>query len=127
MTWLKIELTQVGHRPGGTLAGEATWTLSEPAPSLRLTLAWKTEGQGADPEPVVVETRTIEQPETEGRRPFSFALPEGPWSFEGTLFSVRWVVELEESPGRVEGAEFVLSPTGEPIRVRKDEGDRAPG
>ena len=81
MTSLKIGLTQAGLRPGETLAGVATWTLSEPAPSLRLTLAWKTEGPGADPEPVVVEMRTIEQPETGGRRPSSFALPEGPWSF----------------------------------------------
>lgn len=128
MTWLKVGLpAQAGLRPGGTLEGEATWTLSEPAPSLRLKLAWTTEGQGADPEPVVVETQTIEQPETEGRRPYSFKLPDAPWSFEGTLFSLRWYVELEESPSRYDRGEFVVSPTGEPIRVRKDEGGTAPG
>jgi hypothetical protein len=124
MTWLKVEFSQpqAGLRPGGTLEGEATWTLSEPAPSLTLRLAWTTEGQGADADPVLVETRTIEQPETEGRRPFSFTLPDGPWSFEGSLFSVLWYVELEEGPGRVERANFVLTPTGEPIRVRKEDG-----
>jgi hypothetical protein len=128
MTWLRVELpAQAGLRPGGTLAGEATWTLSEPVPSLQLKLAWTTEGQGAEADPVVVETQTIEQPETEGRRPFSFNLPDGPWSFEGTLFTLQWYVELEESPGRSDRGEFVLSPTGEPIRIRKEDAGTAAG
>jgi len=129
MTWLRVELPQprAGLRPGGTVTGEATWTLSEPAPSLRLKLAWTTDGQGADAEPDVVETQTIDRPETEGRRPFSFELPDGPWSFEGTLFSLQWYVELEESPSHYDRGEFVLSPTGETIRLRKEDPGAAAG
>ena len=77
MTWLNVEFAQpkVGLHPGDALVGEAIWTLSEPAESLRLKLMWRTEGEGVDPEPVTVEAQTIEQPATEGRRAFTFTLP----------------------------------------------------
>lgn len=126
MTQLNVEFPEAkpALRPGDTIAGEASWTLSEPTSSLRIKLAWTTDGQGVGDEPVTVESQTIDQPATEGRQAFTFRLPDGPWSFEGRLFSVQWYVELEESPHRYDRAEFVLSPTGAPIRTAPDDAAR---
>jgi hypothetical protein len=123
MSWFNIEFPErkPALRPGETLRGEATWTLSEPAAALKLTLAWRTTGQGAHADPVTVEEQTIDQPATEGRQSFTFTLPDGPWSFEGTLFSVEWYVELGDSEFRYKRGDFVMSPTGAPIQVRKPE------
>ncbi len=110
-------------RPGDRLSGDAVWSLSEPAAALKLKLAWTTDGQGNGEDPVTVEERTIEQPAMEGRQSFAFTLPEGPWSFEGNLFSVQWYVELGDSEYRYRRGEFVLSPTGTPVRVRRDSPD----
>ncbi len=108
-------------RPGDTISGEATWSLSESTPSLRLKLVWTTDGKGVDADPVTVEEQVIDRPATEGRQSFTFKLPDGPWSFEGKLFSVEWYVELGDSENRYKRREFVLSPTGASIRVRSDE------
>jgi hypothetical protein len=49
--------------------------------------------------------------------PFRFELPEGPWSFEGKLFSIQWSLDVvsttEDVLARVD---FVLSPSGSPLR-----------
>jgi hypothetical protein len=122
MSWFNVEFSEPkpSLRPGDTLSGEATWTLSETTPAIRLKLVWTTEGKGVDAPPVIVEEQVIDQPATEGKQPFAFKLPDGPWTFEGNLFSVQWYVELGDSEYRYERGKFVLSPTGAPVRVRKD-------
>jgi hypothetical protein len=123
MTSLRIALAEplTAFLPGGFVEGDAGWELSDPAESLELKLCWTTDARVGHGDPVDARKETIENPGAEGRRKFRLELPEGPWSFEGKLFSLKWFVELSQGDHHYGRAEFVLSPTGKPIRTRDPE------
>lgn len=86
--------------------------------ALELRLCWTTRGSvGGDPEPVVVFRDRFPVEALEGRREFRFDLPEGPWSFEGKLFTVCWFVELARDDYMYKRADFGMGPRGRPIVV----------
>jgi len=118
MNTLKVVLAQAlpAYHPGEALEGTAEWELSMPTKQLELRLCWTTDAPAGSEEPVVLKTETIEAPSPEGRRRFRWELPEGPWSFEGKLFSVKWFLELVDEADERGRTEFVLSPTGQPLR-----------
>jgi len=111
MTALRIVLKEAlpAFHPGEVLEGRLEGELAEPV-DLRLT--WRTEGAVGREEPEIVRTERLET-----LAPFQFKLPEGPWSFEGKLFSIHWSLEAvstaEDVLARVD---FVLSPSGSPLR-----------
>lgn len=116
MSWMEVTAERAAHRPGEELRGEATWHLAAAPESLSLRLFWYTQGKGTQ-DVEVAETLEIE-PSAEGSREFRFLLPEGPYSFSGTLISLVWAVELVAEPGgEAARAEIVVSPTGREIRI----------
>ena len=53
-------------------------------------------------------------------RAFAFELPEGPYSFQGGNFAVRWALELvAKRPDAATRLNLVVSPTEAPIRSKR--------
>ena len=110
-------------RPGEPLAGRVRWSLAKPPKSAQVRLFWFTQGQG-ERDVVVVETLALEAPRAVDDRPFSFRLPESPYSFTGKLVVIQWAVELVLMPGeRTQRVQFELSPFDVPIVLGKADND----
>ena len=104
-------------RPGDEVSGRAWWQLARPPGEVVARLFWYTQGKGTQ-DVVVVQEETFPAPGGEDQRRFSFRLPEGPFSFSGSLISLIWAVEVVAQPGGESGrAEIVVSPTGDEIRL----------
>jgi hypothetical protein len=111
-------------RPGDEVSGRAWWQLDRPPDEVVARLFWYTQGKGTQ-DIVVVQEETFPAPGQQDQRKFSFRLPEGPFSFSGSLISLVWAVEVLAHPGDEAGrVEFTVSPTGDEIRVAPVE---APG
>jgi hypothetical protein len=122
VSWLRIKTVEgrTAFHPGEVLAGTADWKLDKPpkpGATVELRLLWHTEGRGT-PDAMLIESATIESPAEEDHRSFRFQLPAGPYSFEGRLITLAWALEAAIG-GKVLGRlELIVSPTGEPVRVR---------
>ncbi len=122
MDRLRIELD--GGRnwalPGGEVAGRVVWALDEPAERLEIRLLWYTDGRGTR-DVGVVERRVIQGAGIQGEEGFRLAVPQGPYSFEGRLITLRWVVEAEAQPkGAVAQETLVVAPTPVPVQLHRD-------
>jgi hypothetical protein len=84
--------------PRETVAGRFEWTLDTNPRTLELSLFWYTAGKGTR-DVGVVQTMKLDAPGSYGAEDFSFALPDGPYSFSGKLISLIWALELTCSPG----------------------------
>ncbi len=104
-------------RPGETIAGAVLWEL-EKAPGLaEVRLIWFTRGKGTE-DGATVETATLDAPPAADTREFSFAAPNGPYSFSGTLIAVIWAVEFVANPGgHFERIEITIAPDGREITL----------
>lgn len=109
MTGIRIVLKETlpAFRPGEVLEGHVE---GEESHSQELRLCWTT---GEPEKPEVVRVEPLGPCSGDGRHPFRVELPDGPWSFEGKLFSIQWGVEVGSAR-----AEFILSPTGQALRPR---------
>ena len=104
--------------PGEVVEGTVSWQLRIPAKTAELRLFWYTEGKG-DQDLRVVETVTFANPERQDRRGFSVRLPEGPFSFSGTLISLLWALEVVLDPGsRADRLNLTVSPTRREILLQ---------
>lgn len=102
-------------RPGGTVSGTASWRHEEDPDAIELRLFWYTRGKGTE-DLEIVDSRRIEAPGPAGSRRFRFQLPEGPYSFSGTLITLAWALELVVLPGEAtERVDLVVAPT--PVEV----------
>jgi len=118
---VRLNAEPAEYRPGAVLEGEARWHLDGPLESLDLNVYWTTDGNfGAGIAPMIVHSQKIAVSALEGRHLFRLDLPQGPWSFQGKLFSVRWYVELSEDEQPRERAEFILGPEGRPVGPGSD-------
>ena len=112
---ISIREDKTAFAPHEAIEGAIQWNLDANPRHLELSLFWYTSGKGTR-DVGVVETVTVENPGAFGSRDFSFALPEGPYSFSGKLISLIWAVELSCSPGaETVRREIVLSPAGEEL------------
>ena len=112
---IQLEHNQTAFRPGDVVAGTAGWKLEDQAKQVELRLLWYTQGKG-DEDAGLVETMTFEQPNLSDQRSFRFTLPNGPYSFSGSLISLTWALELSTHPGdNCERKEITVSPTGREI------------
>lgn len=114
-----VEIDEGRHvfAPGDELSGAARWHLPEDPGSVEVRLCWRTEGRG-DGDHDVVAREHFEAPGRQDWRPFTFRLPDGPYSFSGSLISLIWGLELVAEPfGTVGRSEFVVSPTGAELRL----------
>jgi hypothetical protein len=118
MTDLRIELAE-GRRmvkPGESVEGRVSWTVDR-ADSAEVRLFWYTRGKGTQ-DVGVVDTVVFSSPQATDQRTFRFTVPEGPYTFSGTLISIVWAIELIVEPGSsTERREIVVSPIGREIRV----------
>jgi len=101
--------------PRETIRGTIQWNLDTNPRELILSLLWYTSGKGTR-DTGVVETKRFDAPGACGSQDFSFALPDGPYSFSGRLISLIWALELTSEPGsETTRREITLSPTGREI------------
>ena len=110
-------------RPRESVEGSASWDVPWEPRRVTIALAWRTSGKGTVDRGVVIEHAANLR--RQGSERFRFDLPRSPYSFSGRLVSLVWQVEC-----RVEGehtllrgekasasVDFVLSPTGQELRV----------
>jgi hypothetical protein len=129
MSHLEVRLTAepAAYRPGDVLEGEASWKLDQPTPALNLKVYWTTDGDsGLTDPPVLAHDKTFPISGLEGKQAFHMDLPQGPWSFQGKVFSVRWFVEIGLEEDFRSRTEFVLGPEGRAIRIADGAGDADP-
>lgn len=116
---LQIALTASAYRPGEKLQGRFSWELEKPVEGLELRIFWHTQGKGTR-DIGMVARQPLASPHLQGWRDFTYELPDGPWSFSGTLITLSWVAEIVTVPGEQgEHVEFVLSPTGTELHLEK--------
>jgi len=118
MNDLRIELadSRRAFKPGESVEGRVTWTVDR-ASSAEVRLFWYTRGKGTQ-DVGIVDTVAFPNPQTTDQRTFRFALPDGPFTFSGTLVSIIWAIELIVEPGSsAERREIVISPSGREVVV----------
>ncbi len=116
---LFIDLPHTQLEPGQRISGKILWALEKAPKEIILTLGWITEGRGTQDNKVEAElTWTTDQ--TSGEESFEFTLPASPYSFEGTLISVNWALELSAKKGKAEyRLPLTVSPHGAAISLNK--------
>ena len=123
---LSIELRDYkkDYRPGETIEGEIRWNLISQPESLELSLFWYTKGKGTQ-DIKIIRSIKIDSPGASGSKTFTFNVPDGPYSFSGTLISLMWAIELVAYPDKKTcRAEMVVSPTEQEIQLRPVLGDK---
>jgi hypothetical protein len=117
MSTLSIELGGGSNwvLPGNRVQGTVSWQVEEEPEAVELRLFWFTRGKGTE-EAEVIDQLRLARPGLDGERSFAFTLPEGPYSFSGTLISLVWALELVVLPGgESQLEELVVAPT--PVEV----------
>ena len=98
--------------PGEKLCGVAEWTLStETQGDVHVHLLWHTEGKGSK-DAEVIESISKSVSGLQGSMEFEWQLPQSPYSYQGTLLSIVWEVELLfDGIDEVERLAFELRPS----------------
>lgn len=117
MNTLQVQLDREWVRPGGTIRARLHWELEDRPDKLVVRLLWYTEGRGTRDVGVVAEQElTVAGPS--GDSEVELAVPEGPYSFNGRLITLGWVVELAAEPGgEAEQAPLVVGPAPVPVEL----------
>jgi hypothetical protein len=118
---LTIELSdgRGAFAPGQTVSGIARWRVDQ-IKSAEIRLFWYTRGTGTR-DVQIVESQPIPDASINGEMSFSFSLPDQPYSFSGSLITLRWAVELVIEPAeQAARAELFLSPCGTEITLSAD-------
>ena len=116
-------LSPVAPRPGDQFAVQIAWNLPERCSSIELRLCWKISTPAG--ERIVIHARDADRdPFPRGSRNVTFTLPRSPYSFQGRLARLEWLVEVVVLPLRWSTrAGFVLAPGDGPVSHL--DGDRA--
>jgi hypothetical protein len=106
---------------GETIAGAVLWEFPERRTLIEVRLVWSTKGKGTeDGATVAVQAMNTSQAADTGT--FSFAAPDAPYSFDGTLIALVWAVECVVEPGdEFQRIEIVIAPGGREIVLPKIE------
>jgi len=114
---IQIRDSKTAFAPGDTVAGNVSWQVDSTPKNAELRLLWATSGRGIE-DVNIVETLPFPNPQATETRPFSFTLPEGPYSFAGTLITLKWQLELAIDPrDQVEQVEITVAPEGKAVRL----------
>lgn len=127
-----LELPEGCARPGQPLRGGLRLNVPEPLPVQRLeaSVVWYTEGRGDKDEGVAWHQTLAENEELDSQRafPLEIPMPDSPWTYDGKLIKIRWVVRVRVKPqGESETAgekPFDLLPPGR-VPMKDDDGDAA--
>ena len=124
MRSLRLELAAIEYRSGDELSGVFVIDGGPPAAarSIELSVLWHTSGKGTE-DMGVVHFRTWKQDDgtLEGMpnpNTFNVKLPLTPWSYDGELIKIHWLVRVRMRYGHpdalkelVEDAPFTLAPS----------------
>lgn len=112
---IQIHDNQTAFSPRDRITGEVSWQLDTQPRNVELRLVWGTGGRG-NLDFCIVETMSFSNPQPTETRPFSFTLPEGPYSFTGKFITLTWALELAIEPGRqLVGQEITVAPGGREV------------
>ena len=112
---IQLEQDKTAFRPGDVVAGTIRWQLNNQVKQVELRLLWYTQGKG-DEDVGLIDTVSFDQPGLSDQRAFRFTLPNGPYSFSGSLISLTWALELSIRPGDTcERKEITVAPAGREI------------
>ena len=121
MIRLGIRENKTTFRPGETIAGAVLWELEKVPALAEVRLIWFTRGKGTE-DGATVETVTFDAAPAADTREFSFAAPNGPYSFSGTLIALIWAVEFVAHPGsEFQRIEIVIAPDAQEIALPRIE------
>ena len=117
MIRLGIRENKTSFRPGETIAGAVLWELEKVPALAEVRLLWFTRGKGTE-DGATVETVTFDAAPAADTREFSFAAPNGPYSFSGTLIALIWAVEFVAKPGgEFQRIEIMIAPGAKEIAL----------
>lgn len=116
---LEIHLPQGRHEfaPGEVIEGEYSWRADAAPGEIELTLLFRTEGKGTQ-DVKYVDTQSFQTTDPAGKRPFRFELPDGPYTFDGVLISLRWVLTLISDDEHCEEV-ITVSPWVETLKLKE--------
>lgn len=107
------------YLPSEVVSGICSWSFNTDPKGIELRLFWYTSGKGTV-DVDTVDVLSINEPQKEGKRDFSFTLPAIPWSFSGKLISLIWAIEMIAEPGgETERFEITVSPSGKKILLER--------
>ncbi|MBI9077455.1 MAG: hypothetical protein JEZ02_18760 [Desulfatibacillum sp.] len=107
---IQLEEDRTIFKPGESLTGRASWYLEKEPKAARVRLFWYTMGKGTE-DSQVADVVIFDKPMQQDNRSFRFTLPIAPYSFSGTLISLKWGVELDIKGNKeVCTKEFALTP-----------------
>jgi len=116
---LEVRLPQNRHEfaPGEVISGEVAWNAPDGAPgTIELVLLYRTEGRGTQDIKYAAEL-SLKADAPSGTVDFRLALPEGPYTFDGTLISLRWLIEVSAGDEVHEEA-ITVSPWVETVKLQ---------
>lgn len=114
---IQIRDRRTAFYPRETIAGDVSWQADSPPHSAELRLLWSTSGRGLT-DTGTVETIPFPNPQAVETRSFTFTLPEGPYSFGGTLITLSWSLELVLQPGDYsQNVDITVAPGGQVISL----------
>jgi hypothetical protein len=121
MIRLGLRENRTAFAPGEAISGAVLWEFSERKRLIEVRLVWSTKGKGTeDAATVAVQAMDTTKPADTGT--FSFAAPDAPYSFDGTLIALVWAVECVVEPGdEFQRIEIVIAPGGREIVLPKIE------
>jgi hypothetical protein len=125
MNQLKIETAdgRTAFAPGETLEAIAEWQLDNPADAVELRLVWYTRASDDEdttfvPDMSIVDRIRFESPTQSGAERWTVGLPNGPYSFTGSLISLVWALELVVEPAPdTHRLEITVAPHGKAIAL----------
>lgn len=122
---VRLELASFACRPGGELAGVFVVPGGPPPDtrSVELSVLWRTSGKGTEDIGVAFYQDWTARDDTLAGMPnphtFAVALPQTPWSYDGTLVKIHWLARVRvrwgpegETQELLREAEFTLAPVG---------------
>jgi hypothetical protein len=121
---LELEQGRALFEPGARVSGVAAWSAPAARAGMELRLIRVTRGPGGR-DLTIAETIPFAEPLAAERRPFIFTLPTAPYSFQGSLISLAWTLELVALPGEERAVlELIIAPGRQAIDLRPED---APG
>lgn len=115
-----LEITLNNNRreyaPGEHVEGTVRWGSGGVPDGLVVALLYRTEGKGTQ-DTSHVEEVDVSTASALGEHGFRFKVPEFPYTFDGTLISLRWFVEASTADETVEEP-ITVSPWVEILRLQ---------
>lgn len=117
-----LEIMLAGNKtefaPGEHIEGTVRWgAQGEPPDGLVVALMYQAEGRGTR-DTVHLDEVEVATLSLSGEHGFRFLAPESPYTFDGTLISLRWFIEASCSEETVTKP-IVVSPWVETVRLKE--------